>query len=55
MVTSKCQFCGELFWTDDADDEKCVTCIERPDEDRNRELAAVQYADYIRSLRKRGK
>jgi hypothetical protein len=51
MVTSECRCCGELFWTEDAEDEKCVTCIELPDEDRRREQAAEQYAKYIHSLR----
>ena len=30
MKTSKCLYCGEIFWTDDERDDICLTCIEQP-------------------------
>ena len=51
MVTSECRCCGELFWTEDADDEKCVTCIEQPDEDYRRQQAVDQYIRFLQVKR----
>lgn len=52
MQCNQCSLCGELFWCRDEDTEICVTCIESPDEERQRQQAAERAVAYMQCRRK---
>lgn len=51
METCKCDWCGELFYSDDPEQGKCPTCTEEPVARANQERAVEQWLAYIRVLR----
>lgn len=55
MKTCECDWCGELFWSDDPDQGMCLTCRERDSEQQNSERAVEQWLAYIQSLRGQAK
>ena len=53
MRCNECVWCSELFWCDDAETDKCQTCIEEPIAQQNHERAAEQYWKHIKEQRKK--